>query len=164
MGCGASSESPTATGANTPTAGDSPTNGDPSKPQHLNTSGPTKGDSNRSIDRPISGTVTMITVKVELGTVTAMGTFQGKPVGHLYVADSETAESLHRQIRKEIVKTRRATQLLDLNPKKTLKQNKVKHGHSVCIIFDDEDPNNEAYDDSGGYDQNAMMVDVPTFG
>eukprot|EP01116_Phalansterium_solitarium_P013003 TRINITY_DN2981_c0_g1_i3.p1 TRINITY_DN2981_c0_g1~~TRINITY_DN2981_c0_g1_i3.p1 ORF type:complete len:190 (+),score=7.35 TRINITY_DN2981_c0_g1_i3:153-722(+) len=107
----------------------------------------------------------MITIKVELGTVTAMGTFQGKQVGHVYISETATVEELHRQIRLEVVKTKRATQMLDLNPKKTIKQNKLKNGAAVCIIFDDEDPNNDTYDEYAGYDPgNTAMVELPSIG
>jgi len=112
----------------------------------------------------MTATVTMLTIKVELGSVTAMGTFQGKLVGSTYISDAETVDTLHRQIRSSIIRNKRATQMLDLNPKKTLKQNKLKNGSKVQIIFEDEDPNNDSYNDADGYDGNGIMVDLPTLG
>eukprot|EP01116_Phalansterium_solitarium_P013002 TRINITY_DN2981_c0_g1_i2.p1 TRINITY_DN2981_c0_g1~~TRINITY_DN2981_c0_g1_i2.p1 ORF type:complete len:160 (+),score=13.78 TRINITY_DN2981_c0_g1_i2:153-632(+) len=156
--------------------GASDANGDGDVPQTLTTS-PSGGtyalppiiksnELRKSQDRrPSTATENMITIKVELGTVTAMGTFQGKQVGHVYISETATVEELHRQIRLEVVKTKRATQMLDLNPKKTIKQNKLKNGAAVCIIFDDEDPNNDTYDEYAGYDPgNTAMVELPSIG
>lgn len=140
MGCGNSIQNPD-TSAQTPPTGD---NLKESRPQ-------------------TAGVPVMVTIKVELGTITAMGTFQGKPVGQVYMMDSATVDELHRKIRSEIIKAKRATQLLDLNPKKTIKQNKLKNGHTVNIIFDDEDPSNESFD-GDGYDKNIGFIDLPTMG